>query len=51
MGVKNARSLGRIQKFTQAGDIDVILHVGDMAYDMHEVTVIFNCNIMLRFLK
>uniref|UniRef100_A0AC34PZH4 Purple acid phosphatase n=1 Tax=Panagrolaimus sp. JU765 TaxID=591449 RepID=A0AC34PZH4_9BILA len=33
MGNINARSLGKIQKEAQNGDFDVILHVGDFAYD------------------
>ncbi|XP_072168114.1 acid phosphatase type 7-like [Diadema setosum] len=33
MGNENARSLGRLQKETQAGMYDAILHVGDFAYD------------------
>uniref|UniRef100_UPI00358E4F2C acid phosphatase type 7 n=1 Tax=Myxine glutinosa TaxID=7769 RepID=UPI00358E4F2C len=36
MGNENAQSLARIQKDTQQGMYDVILHVGDFAYDMHE---------------
>jgi hypothetical protein len=34
MGNYNARSLGRIQRESQNGDFDAILHVGDMAYNL-----------------
>lgn len=34
MGNKNAQSLGRLQQATQKGEFDMILHVGDMAYNM-----------------
>lgn len=34
MGNINARSLGSIQRETQNGDFDAILHVGDMAYNL-----------------
>ncbi|KAI6217041.1 Purple acid phosphatase [Aphelenchoides fujianensis] len=33
-GLKNARSLGRVQNYTQFGEFDMALHVGDFAYDM-----------------
>ncbi|KAH7730749.1 nucleotide pyrophosphatase/phosphodiesterase [Aphelenchoides avenae] len=33
MGNVNARSLGKIQRLAQDGDYDVILHVGDFAYN------------------
>ncbi|XP_051578848.1 acid phosphatase type 7 isoform X5 [Myxocyprinus asiaticus] len=36
MGNENAQSLSRLQKETQIGMYDVILHIGDFAYDMHE---------------
>ncbi|CAB1330857.1 unnamed protein product [Coregonus sp. 'balchen'] len=36
MGNENPQSLARLQKETQVGTYDVILHVGDFAYDMHE---------------
>ncbi|CAJ0957279.1 unnamed protein product, partial [Mesorhabditis belari] len=36
MGSQNARSLGKIQEMVQKGDVDMVLHVGDMAYDMNE---------------
>ncbi|XP_060789936.1 acid phosphatase type 7 [Neoarius graeffei] len=36
MGNENPQSLARLQKETQAGMYDVILHIGDFAYDMHE---------------
>ncbi|XKL65548.1 hypothetical protein PGB90_008968 [Kerria lacca] len=35
MGNVNAQSLPRLQEETQRGFYDVILHVGDFAYDMH----------------
>ncbi|KAI1723870.1 calcineurin-like phosphoesterase domain-containing protein [Ditylenchus destructor] len=34
MGNVNARSLGKIQRFAQSGDFDVVLHVGDLAYNL-----------------
>uniref|UniRef100_A0A914C5S6 Purple acid phosphatase N-terminal domain-containing protein n=1 Tax=Acrobeloides nanus TaxID=290746 RepID=A0A914C5S6_9BILA len=37
MGNVNARSLGKIQKLAQNGDFDVVLHVGDLAYNMDTV--------------
>ncbi|XP_043088378.1 acid phosphatase type 7 isoform X1 [Puntigrus tetrazona] len=36
MGNENPQSLSRLQKETQLGMYDVILHIGDFAYDMHE---------------
>ncbi|XP_052001451.1 acid phosphatase type 7 isoform X2 [Xyrauchen texanus] len=36
MGNENAQSLSRLQKETQIGMYDIILHIGDFAYDMHE---------------
>ncbi|XP_030641288.1 acid phosphatase type 7 [Chanos chanos] len=36
MGNENPQSLARLQKETQAGIYDIILHIGDFAYDMHE---------------
>ncbi|TKR70323.1 hypothetical protein L596_022364 [Steinernema carpocapsae] len=36
MGNINARSLGKIQKLSQKRDFDMVLHVGDFAYDMYE---------------
>nr|XP_033812885.1 acid phosphatase type 7 [Geotrypetes seraphini]XP_033812886.1 acid phosphatase type 7 [Geotrypetes seraphini]XP_033812887.1 acid phosphatase type 7 [Geotrypetes seraphini]XP_033812888.1 acid phosphatase type 7 [Geotrypetes seraphini] len=36
MGNENPQSLGRLQKEAQRGMYDVILHVGDFAYDMDE---------------
>ncbi|RXN05556.1 acid phosphatase type 7 isoform X1 [Labeo rohita] len=36
MGNENPQSLSRLQKETQMGMYDVILHIGDFAYDMHE---------------
>uniref|UniRef100_A0A1I8BYK0 Purple acid phosphatase n=1 Tax=Meloidogyne hapla TaxID=6305 RepID=A0A1I8BYK0_MELHA len=34
MGNVNARSLGKLQREAQNGDFDMILHVGDLAYDL-----------------
>lgn len=36
MGNENPQSLARLQKETQQGMYDAILHIGDFAYDMHE---------------
>ncbi|KAI7804956.1 putative iron/zinc purple acid phosphatase-like protein-like, partial [Triplophysa rosa] len=36
MGNENPQSLSRLQKETQIGMYDAILHIGDFAYDMHE---------------
>ncbi|UJR10227.1 hypothetical protein I4U23_014440 [Adineta vaga] len=36
MGKDNAQSMARLQEETQAGHFDLILHVGDMAYDMND---------------
>ncbi|MBN3304980.1 acid phosphatase type 7 isoform X2 [Amia ocellicauda] len=36
MGNENPQSLARLQKETQLGMYDIILHIGDFAYDMHE---------------
>lgn len=38
MGNENPRSLGRLQKDAQSGAFDVVLHVGDFAYDMYDVS-------------
>ena len=38
MGNKNAVSLPALQRDTQSGMYDMILHVGDFAYDMHTVS-------------
>ena len=37
MGNKNAVSLPALQRETQSGTYDMILHIGDFAYDMHNV--------------
>ncbi|KAI6188915.1 Purple acid phosphatase [Aphelenchoides besseyi] len=34
MGNYNARSLGRLQRQAQNGDFDIVLHVGDLAYNL-----------------
>ncbi|KAI3367220.1 hypothetical protein L3Q82_008274 [Scortum barcoo] len=36
LGNENPQSLARLQKETQLGMYDAILHIGDFAYDMHE---------------
>ncbi|CAH2041217.1 unnamed protein product, partial [Iphiclides podalirius] len=36
MGNKNAHSLSYLQDEAQRGHFDVVLHVGDFAYDMHD---------------
>ncbi|KAG5857606.1 hypothetical protein ANANG_G00021220 [Anguilla anguilla] len=36
MGNENPQSLSRLQKETQVGTYDAILHIGDFAYDMDE---------------
>lgn len=41
LGNTNAQSLPRLQEEAQMGMYDAILHVGDFAYDMDSVTVIF----------
>ncbi len=38
MGNENAQSLPRLQREVQADMYDMILHVGDMAYDMNKVS-------------
>jgi hypothetical protein len=40
MGNVNAVSLPRLQKETQSGMYDMIIHVGDFAYDMDSVSII-----------
>lgn len=37
MGNANAQSLPRLQRETQADEYDMIIHVGDIAYDMATV--------------
>ncbi|KJH47665.1 Ser/Thr phosphatase family protein [Dictyocaulus viviparus] len=34
LGNENARSLAKLQRMAQDGDIDMVLHVGDIAYNM-----------------
>ncbi|CAB3397168.1 unnamed protein product [Caenorhabditis bovis] len=36
LGVENGRSLGAIQQMAQKGELDMVLHVGDFAYNMNE---------------
>ena len=56
MGNKNAVSLPALQRDTQSGMYDMILHVGDFAYDMNNVSKhlasvwlwsFFNCGLKL----
>lgn len=51
MGNINARSLGKIQRLAQDGDFDMILHVGDLAYNLDSVSFYFyiyqNINVTL----
>lgn len=39
MGNINAQSLPRLQKETQEGMYDMVIHVGDMAYNMDDVSI------------
>ena len=41
MGNVNAVSLPTLQKEAQSGRYDLILHVGDFAYDMYNVTATY----------
>ena len=41
MGNKNARSLARLQEEAQKGHFDMVLHVGDFAYNMDWVSFVF----------
>ncbi|KAK5986130.1 Purple acid phosphatase [Trichostrongylus colubriformis] len=34
LGNQNARSLGKLQRMAQDGDIDMVMHVGDFAYNL-----------------
>ncbi|PIO70063.1 hypothetical protein TELCIR_08095 [Teladorsagia circumcincta] len=34
LGNQNARSLGKLQQMAQDGDIDMVMHVGDFAYNL-----------------
>ena len=47
MGNKNAVSLPKLQLETQSGMYDMILHVGDFAYDMFNVSTIIHLVIYL----
>ena len=38
MGNDNAQSLTRLQEETQSGMYDALIHNGDFAYDMHDVS-------------
>jgi hypothetical protein len=35
LGLENARSLGKIQHLAQSNQIDLIIHNGDIAYNLH----------------
>ena len=48
MGNVNAQSLGRLQREAQEGMYDLILHVGDFAYDMDTVRVLRDRKAMKR---
>ena len=48
MGNINAVSLPKLQKEAQSGIYDVILHVGDFAYDMNNVSTMLQ---LLPFVK
>ena len=53
MGNTNAQSLTRLQEDTMNGYYDAILHVGDFAYNMDDVTIhsiyaTINISILLR---
>lgn len=37
MGLENAQSVPRLTREVDQGHFDMILHVGDVAYDMYEV--------------
>ncbi len=39
LGNANAQSLPRLQRETQEGMYDLVMHVGDFAYDLHSVRV------------
>jgi hypothetical protein len=43
LGNSNAQSLARLQEETALGFYDVFLHVGDFAYDMHDVRLVLSC--------
>jgi hypothetical protein len=36
MGSSNAQALGKLQKWAQNGEFDMIFHNGDIAYNMDE---------------
>ena len=36
LGNSNGRTIGRLQDEVQQNRYDVLLHVGDLAYDMHD---------------
>jgi len=40
MGSVNGRSIPRLQEEVAKGTIDVILHVGDFAYDLDSVSAV-----------
>ena len=47
MGNINAVSLPKLQKEAQSGMYDVILHVGDFAYDMNNVSRVVSCTLVI----
>ena len=42
LGNVNGRSIPRLQQEVQRNHFDAILHVGDMAYDLNTVNILFN---------
>ena len=43
LGLENARSLPYLKKEVEYGHIDGVLHCGDIAYDLYEVSYITEC--------
>ena len=43
LGLENARSLPYLKKEVEYGHIDGVLHCGDIAYDLFEVSYITEC--------
>jgi len=47
-----AQSLPRLKEDTKLGKYDAIFHIGDFAYDLHNVSLFFHltcCNIIINF--
>lgn len=51
MGNVNAQSLARLQEEVQKGHFDAILHVGDFAYNLDTVILVFFSLRLLSFLN